>query len=809
MFIGLVQVHRLLYSFFAVFQPMPRRSKKSRRSSRSSGLQLNVERHVMREIWAVIYMSLCVLTILSLNGKLGVVGQVWNSFLTPIFGWGLYLVPVILGGVSLALFFARRVLFDATRTFGVILMLVAALGTLHLSVPEADIYEVAKVGQYGGYVGFVSSFIARQVLGVTGAYVVFLSLLIISILLTFSVSLREIAALFRWGGRGAENRKQKTEWEQGSGGQEDESLENMVIHMIKSKVGEATGRGKEKEEVVYEFDEDEEETLKLRKVEPEGEGEETENRRQKTEWEQGEQEAENQEDEFSEGGEAIPVERIAEELEAAEAQAEIVEEDVPWEFPSLDLLSSAVADVELDQEVLMQKAEAIRDKLAQFDIPVKMHDVHVGPTVIQYTLKPHEGVKLSKITALKNDLALALAASAIRIEAPIPGKAFVGIEVPNDTRTLVTLRELFESPSFIAEQKKSKSKLVIPLGRDVSGYPWVADLAKMPHLLVAGATGSGKSVATNAMLMSFLYQNSPRDLKLILVDPKQVELTPYNGIPHLLTPVITEPDKAAIALRWVVAEMTRRYTVCADAGHRNIEDYNGDPNSPQRMPRIVVLIDELADLMMVAGKEVEASICRIAQMARAVGIHLIVATQRPSVDVITGLIKANIPARIAFTVASSIDSRTILDGGGAEDLLGQGDMLYVSGTMGKPVRIQGVFVSTEEVQKVTNRVKLTLSREPLYNNDITARKTAGIKVTGVPESRVGGEEGEGDDEALYVQALEIVKRTQKASATMLQRHLKVGYSRAARLIDMLEENGVVGPAQGAKPREVFVEREEI
>ena len=289
---------------------------------------------------------------------------------------------------------------------------------------------------------------------------------------------------------------------------------------------------------------------------------------------------------------------------------------------------------------------------------------------------------------------------------------------------------------------------------------------------------------------------------MILIDPKRVELSSYNAIPHLLTPVITEPDKAAIALRWVVAEMMRRYTVCADAGHRNIADYNADPKSPQRMPRIVVVIDELADLMMVAGKEVEASICRIAQMARAVGIHLIVATQRPSVDVITGLIKANIPARIAFTVASSIDSRTILDGGGAEDLLGRGDMLYLSGTMSKPIRLQGVFLSTDEINKVTNRVKLTLENEPSYNDDITASRTASIAINGVPKSEVVD-----SDDDLYNQALDIVKHNQKASATMLQRHLKVGYSRAARMIDELEENGVVGPSQGAKPREVYVARE--
>ncbi|MDP2625146.1 MAG: DNA translocase FtsK, partial [Candidatus Peregrinibacteria bacterium] len=370
------------------------------------------------------------------------------------------------------------------------------------------------------------------------------------------------------------------------------------------------------------------------------------------------------------------------------------------------------------------------------------------------------------------------------------------------TRVIVHLREMLENELFVKARKEDASKLLIPFGRSVSGTPIIADLAKMPHMLVAGATGSGKSVFTNSVLASFLYQNSPQDLKMILIDPKRVELTPYNGIPHLLTPVITEPDKAAIALRWVVAEMTRRYVVCADAGHRSIDEYNADPDSPQRMPKIVVVIDELADLMMVAGKEVEASICRIAQMARAVGIHLIVATQRPSVDVITGLIKANIPARVAFTVASSIDSRTIIDSMGAEDLLGRGDMLYLSGTMGKPTRVQGVFLSTEEIQRLTNRVKLTIDDDPNYNEDITSRKTAGIKVQGVPQSTMGA-----DDDDLYEQALELVKRTRKASATMLQRHLKVGYSRAARLIDMLEEGGVVGPGQGAKPREVFVSQD--
>ena len=464
-----------------------------------------------------------------------------------------------------------------------------------------------------------------------------------------------------------------------------------------------------------------------------------------------------------------------------------------WEFPSLDLLDSTVSEIQSDDKDLMEKAEKIRTKLEQFGIDVTMHEVHVGPTVIQYTLKPHEGVKLSKITTLKNDLALALAAPSVRIEAPIPGKALVGIEVPNEHRAMVRLREIIESPKF----KKVDSNLKFPLGRTVSGEPIIADLRTMPHLLIAGATGSGKSVGMNTLLTSLLYQNSPLDLKLILIDPKQVELKSYNSIPHLLTPVINDPEKAAIALRWCVAEMNRRYTECADKGMRNITDYNAK-KSLENMSTIVVVIDELADLMMAAGKEVEASICRIAQMARAVGIHLVIATQRPSVDVITGLIKANIPTRIAFAVSSSIDSRTIIDGMGAEDLLGKGDMLYLPSGMNKPVRVQGIYISSEEIEAVTNRVKLTI--EPDYDDEIVSTKVAGQKLNGVPDSNFGDSEDE-----MYQQAITVIQENRKASASLLQRRLKVGYARAARLLDELEENGVIGPANGAKAREIYID----
>jgi S-DNA-T family DNA segregation ATPase FtsK/SpoIIIE len=428
-----------------------------------------------------------------------------------------------------------------------------------------------------------------------------------------------------------------------------------------------------------------------------------------------------------------------------------------------------------------------------------MSDVNVGPTVIQYTLKPHEGVKLSKITTLKNDLALTLAARAIRIEAPIPGKSLVGIEIPNEQRTIVRLREILESDEYM----EPKSNLKLPLGRTVSGKPMVIDLAAMPHMLVAGATGSGKSVGMNSFLLSLLYQNSPQDLKMIMIDPKRVELNTYNGIPHLLTPVITDLEKAAIALKWAAAEMNRRYIELADTKHRNITDYNADPAMEEKMPKIVIVVDELADLMMVAGKEVEASICRIAQMARAVGMHLLIATQRPSVDVITGLIKANIPARLAYAVTSGIDSRTILDAIGAEDLLGQGDMLFINGQMSKPVRIQGIYVSSKEIEKVTNRVKLTL--EPEYNDTITSPEVAKQNVQGLPNVRGGVTAGA---DPMYDKALAVVMESRKASASLLQRRLEIGYARAARILDEMEAGGVIGPVRGAKPREIYIGRDQ-
>ena len=434
--------------------------------------------------------------------------------------------------------------------------------------------------------------------------------------------------------------------------------------------------------------------------------------------------------------------------------------------------------------------ESIQKTLHNFGVVVEMGEVSVGPTVTQYTLKPAEGVKLSSITALHNDLALALAAHPIRIEAPIPGKALVGIEVPNKTVATVRLHELVASEDF----KKRKSNLMISLGKDVAGNGWLADLGKMPHLLIAGATGSGKSVCINALIVSFLYQNTPDDLRFIMVDPKRVELPTYNGIPHLLTTVITEVKKTVNALNWALGEMDKRLGLLSKFGKKNLATFNKEVTG-QHLPHIVIIIDELADIMAAATRDVEMAIIRLSQMARSAGIHLVVATQRPSVDVITGLIKANIPTRIAFRVASQMDSRTILDTGGAEKLIGNGDMLYLAPEIGKPKRLQGVYLSEKEIAGVVDYLKSHNDEGvTAYDETITEHQSA---------AGYAGSDGEDDD--LLPEAIEVVKQTGKASATLLQRRLKVGYPRAARLLDIMEEKGFIGSGEGAKTREVYME----
>lgn len=468
-----------------------------------------------------------------------------------------------------------------------------------------------------------------------------------------------------------------------------------------------------------------------------------------------------------------------------------VASDPSWKFPTLDLLNQK--QDKADAGDVEGNAKLIKESLENFNIEVEMEGANIGPRVTQYTLRPPSGIKLTKIKALEDNLALDLAAQTIRIEAPIPGKRAVGIEVPNVKAAHVRVSSILQS----SEWTSMNSPLGFAIGKDISGQPIVGALDKMPHLLVAGQTGSGKSVMINTILTSLLYKNSPSDLKLILVDPKQVELKPYDDMPHLLAPVITEPEKCISALKWTVAEMERRYKALSEVHKRNIQEYNA-LKKEEGMPYIVVVIDELADLMMMAARDVEALIVRIAQKARAVGIHLILATQRPSVDVITGLIKANIPARVAFTVASQVDSRTIIDQIGAEKLLGQGDMLLLTADMPKPKRIQGAFITDEETVKVTDFIRD--QRQPSYDDDVISQP---VQIGGRGGNVVDYGANDADDD-MWRDAIKVVVDSRKASTSLLQRRLRVGYARAARLIESMEEQGIIGPADGSRPREVLI-----
>lgn len=489
----------------------------------------------------------------------------------------------------------------------------------------------------------------------------------------------------------------------------------------------------------------------------------------------------------------------------------------PYQIPSIDFLQNGVSragDPAVDQE-MKEKAGILVETLKSFGVTVRITGIFRGPSVTRYEIQPAAGIKVSKITGLADDIALSLAAQGVRIEAPIPGKPAIGIEVPNSHKDTVSLREILESDSF----RSSRSKLAFAVGRDIAGNAVVGDIARLPHMIIAGATGSGKSVCTNSIIMSILYHATPEEVKLILIDPKIVEFTVYEGIPHLLIPVVTDPKKAAGALNWAVQEMQRRYNLFAENSVRDLGDYNAAAAQPgsglEPMPQIVVIIDELADLMMTTSKEVEDSICRLAQKARAAGMHLIIATQRPTTDIITGLIKANIPSRIALSVMSQVDSRTILDTGGAEKLLGHGDMLYLPNGKIKPVRVQGCFTSTKEIEKVVDFIKSQTQSE--YSNEIIEQVEQSIPVTkaeakelrAAEKAAAVNEPEPGSDEDVLERAIEVVVEAGQASTSSLQRRLKLGYARAARMMDELEQMGVIGPYEGAKPRKVLMTKEQL
>ena len=484
-----------------------------------------------------------------------------------------------------------------------------------------------------------------------------------------------------------------------------------------------------------------------------------------------------------------------------------VEEEIPYEFPSLQLLSlPKSAQGSVSDEELRATALKLQETLKSFNVNVNMGAVTCGPAVTRYELFPEQGVRVNKITNLADDLRLSLAAASIRIEAPIPGKAAVGIEIPNPVPSPVFFRELLEGDTF----SSSKSAMAFAVGKDIAGKVIMADIAKMPHLLIAGATGSGKSVCINTLIMSILYKADPKDVKLIMIDPKVVELSVYNGIPHLFCPVVTDPKEAAAALNWAVREMMDRYNKFKELGVRNIAGYNEKikdfDNAAEagyaRMPYLVVIVDEFADLMMVASKEVEDAVCRLAQLARAAGIHLVLATQRPSVNVITGVIKANIPSRIAFSVSSVIDSRTILDKGGAEKLLGKGDMLFFPSGYSEPVRVQGAFVSDNEVSNVVEFLRSN-NETPEYNHSVT-------EIIEEPkEEEVQEKKTQSDHDEYFEDAGRFVIESDRAAAGQLQRRFSIGFNRAGRIIDQLNKAGVVGPAEGTKPRKVLMTMEEF
>ena len=506
------------------------------------------------------------------------------------------------------------------------------------------------------------------------------------------------------------------------------------------------------------------------------------------------------------------VQKVAQEMETSGLEHK---PDKAYVFPSIDLLKKGEGKKSANTEhQLRETADKLQQTLKNFGVNVTVTNISCGPAVTRYEIQPEMGVKVSKIVGLTDDIKLNLAAADIRIEAPIPGKAAVGIEVPNKENVMVAFRDLIESPEF----QTAKSKISFAVGKDISGKTKVTDIAKMPHLLIAGATGSGKSVCINTIIMSILYKARPDEVKLIMIDPKVVELSVYNGIPHLMIPVVTDPKKASGALHWAVAEMTERYEKFAEANVREINGYNAKVDSievpegqerPQKMPQIVIIVDELADLMMVASNDVEEAICRLAQLARAAGIHLVIATQRPSVNVITGLIKANMPSRIAFSVTSGTDSRTILDMNGAEKLLGKGDMLFHPQGAPKPIRVQGAFVSDKEVSDVVEFIK-EQNETASYNEEIVQKVDSMQASSGGTTVSISDADAQDDGrDAYFDEAAQIIVDKEKASIGMLQRYLKVGFNRAARIMDQLEEAGIVGPEEGTKPRKVLMTSEEL
>jgi S-DNA-T family DNA segregation ATPase FtsK/SpoIIIE len=776
-----------------------RRTSPRRRSTRRrrQPAPFVVSGRFLREGLALVLLFLAIISVIALFAPdAGAIVRPWHDVLSTLLGWGIAFAAPLLVGFAVMLWMKTMPAERWMAATGAALVALALLGMFHLAVGGGA--EAVELGEGGGAIGFGVSATLAGALGPAGAWIVLILLAVVGLLLYFNMTIGDLVAGYladrddRIDREAADVRK-ATRRQRGTEAQRVEAI----------PVGEPRPGlfDRVRDRLTGGHELDDEPPVIVRRERPTTNG----NGRTRVPVAIPAAVATELEEAPGEGGVVTQasIEDLEQEEEAHLAQAAAGETadaaleptERTWDLPPLDLLADA-PETSAAQLDLSAKGRRIRETLAHFGIGVKVARIQEGPVVTQYALEVEPGIKLSRIASLADNLALALSARSIRIEAPIPGEPYVGVEIPNAAFDLVTLKEVLASRNF--SEASDRSKLAFALGQDVAGQPFSADLSKMPHLLIAGATGSGKSVCVNALIDSILMNATPTEVKLILIDPKRVELAQYKGIPHLLTEVIVEPDKAVNALKWTVGTMESRYAEFAARGVRNIGAYNDAlrPGQP-RMPYIVIVIDELADLMMVSAYEVESTITRIAQLARATGIHLVVATQRPSVQVITGLIKANIPSRIAFAMTSGVDSRTILDTTGAEDLLGRGDMLYQPIDAPRAVRLQGVLVTDPEIESVSRHWRAQGGAQ--YRPEITAPRRDG---------KAGGRPGEDDDDddadALLSQAVDIVRRSDKASASLLQRRLRIGYARAARILDQMEDRGIVGPADGSRFREVLV-----
>ncbi len=801
-----------------------RNTSKTTNNKKSTGLNI--------DLVVIILFVISILLFILIYGEKGVIGEVLSPALGGIIGFIKYLIPI--GFMALAICTAKddkNYITSKIIQFIVLLSCVAATmsiyqiskGVINPELKFEDIIEVAydlgvkNIG--GGTVGVVIAYPLIKLLGMFGAAITTAG--IVAVLCVFTFGLHPSEFLMDIMDEANARREQRDEEILA---RREQRMANRRERMDDNGQLDLLNHSDNKSKKISSFDEDEI-TINLNGEEPDANADKTRGKfaslfgRNKQEEKPSNPDvieaniykntAKAQEEKAVKEDNLFTVEEEQKESKTkAVLQLEhtVSIEDENYEYPPTNLLGKSSKKVsKTGAKALTEKATQLQKTLHSFGVSAKVENISVGPAITRYELKPAEGVRVSKIANLADDIALNLAAESIRIEAPIPGKQAVGIEIPNKEKESVPLRDVIESDEF----EDNNSKLTVALGKDVAGSIVLADIAKMPHVLIAGSTGSGKSVCINTIITSIIYNAKPSEVKLVMVDPKVVELSVYNGIPHLLIPVVTDPRKAAGALAWAVQEMDNRYNLFAEKGVRDLKGYNQalerseDGENVGKLPQIVIIIDELADLMMVAAKEVEDSICRLAQKARAAGMHLVVATQRPSVDVITGLIKANIPSRIAFAVSSQIDSRTILDQVGAEKLLGKGDMLFYPASASKPVRVQGAFVSDGEVEKIVDFVKS--NGVATYNEDILEE----IEKSNKSEGQMEKEAEEDDTDPLLMEAIDTVVEIGQASTSFIQRRFKVGYARAGRIIDQMEARGIISGYEGSKPRQVLITKERL